>query len=186
MKNEKYYLKTKIMKICNEELQENTLSLGNFIDYFNINLVYYNLQNSNIDDLCYEFIKNYDNETILEFFENNYDYLDLDTYNLEDLKKLDNNKLNELLQYNYYDFINYYGIEYFQYFIINEKDLRLFKRYCNYDIQYDGIKDLYILCIDHYGESWYMINTKYSLNNLMNNYMFDNTQDIYELFENKD
>lgn len=180
---EKYYLKTKIMKICAEELQENALSLGNFLEYFDINLIYYDLQNSNIDNLCYEFIKNYDSEVILEFFENNYDYLDLDNYDLEDLKNLDNNKLNLLLQDNYYDFLGWYGLEYFQYFIINEKDSILFKKYCNYDIQYDTEKDLYILCIDHIGTSWYMINTKYSLNNLINNYMFDNTNDIYNLFK---
>lgn len=186
MKNEKYYLKTKIMKINNNELQENRLSLGNFIDYFDINLIYYDLQNSNIDNLYYEFIPHYDTKTILEFFENNYDYLDLDNYDFNDLKNLDNSKLNELLQYNYYEFVNWYGIEYFQCFIINEKNLVLFEEYCNYDIQYDHEKDLYILCIDHLGESWYMINTEYSLDNLMNNYMFDNTNDIYELFENKD
>ena len=180
MKN-KYYLKTKIMKISENELKENVLSLGNFIDYFSINLIYYDLQNSNIDDLCYEFIQNYDNETILEFFEDNYDYLDLDNYDFEDLKNLDNSKLNELLQYNYYDFLNY--IDYFQCFIINEKDVVLFKKYCNYDIQYDDIKDLYILCIDHLGESWYMINTKYSLDNLIDTYIFDNTNDIYNLFK---
>ena len=34
---EKYYLKNNIMKISNDELNENGLSLGNFIDYFNIN-----------------------------------------------------------------------------------------------------------------------------------------------------
>ena len=186
MKNEKYYLKTKIMKISNDELQENRLSLGNFIDFFSINLIYYDLKNSNIDDLCYEFIQTYDTKTILEFFENNHDYLDLNNYSFKDLKNLNNNKLNELLQYNYYDFLEWYGIEYFQYFIINEKDLILFKEYCNYNIQYDTEKDLYILCIDHIGTSWYMINTNYSLNNLMNNYIFDNTNDIYKLFENKD
>lgn len=182
----KYYLKTNIMKISSEELQENALSLGNFIDYFDINLSYYDLKNSNMDDLCYEFIQNYDNETILEFFYNNYDYLYLDNYNFEDLKNLDNSVLNRLLKYNYYDFLNWYGTDYFQCFIINEKDVVLFKKYCNYDIQYDHEKDLYILCIDHLGTSWYMINTKYSLENLMNNYMFDNTNDIYKLFENKD
>lgn len=154
----KYYLKTNIM-ISREELQENVLSLGNFIDYFSINLIYYDLKNSNMDDLCYEFIQNYDNETILEFFDN-YDYLDLDNY-------LDNSKLNELLQDNYYDFLNWYGTDYFQCFIINEKDLVLFKKYCDYDILYDHEKDLYILCIDHLGISWYRINTKYSLNNLI-------------------
>lgn len=174
----KYYLKTSIMKISENELKENVLSLGNFIDYFNINLIYYDLKNSNIDDLCYEFIHNYDdNEAILEFFENN-NYLDLYNYNFKDLKNLNNNKLNELLKHNYYDFLNYFGIEYFQYFIIDEKDVVLFKEYCKYDIQYDHVKDLYILCIDHIGTSWYMINTKYSLDNLMNNYMFDNTNDI--------
>lgn len=176
----KYYLKTNIMKISENELKENALSLGNFIKYFDINLVYYD---SNMDDLCYEFIQNYDNKTILEFFENNYNYLDLDNYNFEDLKSLDNSELNKLLKYNYYDFLNYYGIEYFQYFIINKKDLVLFKKYCNYDIQYDHEKDLYILCINHFGTSWYMINTKYSLDNLMDNYMFDNTTDIYNLFK---
>lgn len=175
---EKYYLKTNIMKISNDELQENVLSLGNFIDYFNINLIPYDLKNSNIDYLSYEFIKNYDNETILEFFENNQDYLDLYNY---DFKDLNNSELNKLLQDNYYDFIDYHSIEYFQYFIIDEKDLILFKKYCDYDIQYDYEKDLYILCIDHIGTSWYMINTKYSLDNLMNNYMFDNTNGIYEL-----
>lgn len=179
----KYYLKTNIIKISNDELKENCLSLGNFIDYFNINLIYYDLKNSNIDNLCYEFIQNYDNKTILEFFENNYDYLDLDNYNFEDLKNLDNNELNKLLKYNYSNFLNEYGIEYFQCFIINEKDLVLFKEYCDYDIQYDHEKDLYILCIDHLGTSWYMINTKYSLDNLIDTYMFDNTADIYNLFK---
>lgn len=179
----KYYLKTNIMKISSEELQENVLSLGNFIDYFNINLIYYDLKNSNIDNLCYEFIQNYDNKTILEFFENNYNYLDLDNYNFEDLKNLDNSELNKLLKYNYYNFVDYYSIEYFQCFIINEKDLVLFKEYCNYDILYDHEKDLYILCIDHIGTSWYMINTKYSLDNLMNNYMFDNKADIMNLLK---
>lgn len=174
----KYYLKTSIMKISSQEIQENVLSLGNFIDYFNINLIPYDLKNSNIDDLCYEFIHDYDNEAILEFFENNHNYLELDNY---DYEYLDNSELNELLQYYYYDFLDYYGIEYFQYFIIDEKDVVLFKKYCDYDIQYDYEKDLYILCIDHLGTSWYMINTKYSLDNLMNNYMFDNTNDIYEL-----
>ena len=172
----KYYLKTNIMKISENELQENTLSLGNFIDYFNINLIPYNLKNSNIDNLCYEFIQNYDNETILEF-------LVVGDYDLEDLKNLDNSKLNELLKYNYYDFVDYYSIQYFQYFIINEKDVILFKEYCNYDIQYDYLKDLYILCIDHLGTSWYMINTKYSLDHLMDNYMFDNTNDIYKFLD---
>ena len=137
----KYYLKTKIMKISPDDL-------GNFVDYFDINLISYDLQNSNIDDLSYEFIQNYDNETILEFFENNYDYLNLDNYDLKDLKNLDNSKLNELLQYNYYDFVFETYKEY-QCFIINEKDVSLFKKYCNYDIQYDDIKDLYILCIDN-------------------------------------
>lgn len=179
----KYYLKTDILKISSEELQENVLSLGNFIDYFDINLIQYDLKNSNIDNLSYEFIQNYDNKTILKFFENNYDYLNLDNYDLEDLKNLDNSKLNELLQYNYYDFLNWYGLEYFQYFILNEKDVVLFKKYCNYDIQYDDIKDLYILCIDHLGTSWYMINTKYSLDNLIDTYIFDNTTDIYNLFK---
>ena len=179
----KYYLKTKIMKISPDELKENVLSLGNFVDYFDINLISYDLQNSNIDDLSYEFIQNYDNETILEFFENNYDYLNLDNYDLEDLKNLDNSKLNELLQYNYYDFVFETYKEYFQCFIINEKDVVLFKKYCNYDIQYDDIKDLYILCIDHVGASWYMINTKYSLDNLIDTYIFDNTTDIYNLFK---
>ena len=80
--------------------------------------------------------------------------------------------------------MNYYSIAYYQCFIINEKDIGLFKEYCNYDILYDDIKDLYILCIDHVGESWYMINTKYSLDNLIDNYIFDNTNDIYNLFKN--
>ena len=92
----KYYLKTNIMKISNDELKENGLSLGNFIDYFNINLIPYDLKNSNIEDLSYEFIQNYDNEIILEFFENHYDYLDLDDYDLKDLKNLDNSKLNNI------------------------------------------------------------------------------------------
>lgn len=183
MENEKYYLKTNIMKISSEELQENVLSLGNFIEYFSINLIYYDLQNSNMDDLFYEFIKKYDNKTILEFFYNNHDYLDLDNYELEDLKNLNKNELNELLEYNYSDFLDWYDIEYFQCFIINKKDLVLFKKYCNYDILYDHEKDLYILCIDHIGTSWYMINTKYSLDNLIDNYMFDNTTDIYNLFK---
>ena len=183
MENEKYYLKTNIMKISSEELQENVLSLGNFIDYFGINLIPYDLKNSNIDDLFCEFIHNYDNETILGFFENNYDYLVVGDYDFEDLKNLNNSKLNELLKYNYYDFVDYYSIEYFQYFIITEKDVVLFKKYCNYDIQYDYLKDLYILCIDHLGTSWYMINTKYSLDHLMDNYMFDNTNDIYKFLD---
>lgn len=175
----KYYLKTSIMKISSQEIQENVLSLGNFLDYFNVNLVKYDLKNSNIDDLCYEFIRNYDdNQTILEFFENNYNYLDLYNYNFRDLKNLDNSELNKLLQDNYYDFLNYHSIEYFQYFIINEKDVILFKKYCKYDIQYDHRKDIYILCIDHLGASWYMINTKYSLDNLEDTYIFDNTNDI--------
>lgn len=179
----KYYLKTKIMKISPDELKENILSLGNFVDYFDINLIRYDLQNSNIDDLSYEFIQNYDNDIILEFFENDYDYLNLDNYDREDLKNLDNNTLNKLLQYNYYDFVFETYKEYYQYFIIDERDICLFKKYCNYDIQYDNIKDLYILCIDHLGISWYMINTKYSLDHLNNNYLFDNTKDIYALFE---
>ena len=129
----KYYLKTKIMKISPDD----------------INLIPYDLKNSNIDDLSYEFIQNYDNETILEFFENNYDYLNLDNYDLKDLKNLDNSKLNKLLQDNYYDFVFETYKEYLQCFIINEKDVGLFKKYCNYDIQYDDIKDLYILCIDN-------------------------------------
>ena len=182
----KYYLKTNIIKISNDELKENVLSFGNFIDYFNINLIPYDLKNSNTDDLSYEFIQNYDNETILEFFENNYDYLNLDNYDLKDLKNLDNNELNKLLQSNYYNFIFETYKEYYQYFIINEKDVGLFKKYCNYDIQYDDIKDLYILCIDHLGMSWYMINTNFSLDNLSDNYIFNNTYDMYKLFENKD
>ena len=178
----KYYLKTNIMKITNEELKENCLSLGNFIDYFNINLINYDIKNSNIDDLYYDHIQNYDNDIILEYFEKNYDYLD---YDLNDLKNLDNNTLNKLLQNNYYDFVFETYIEYYQYFIIDEKDVCLFKEYCNYDIQYDDIKDLYILCIDHVGIGWYMINTNYSLDHLNKNYLFDNTKDIYALFENR-
>lgn len=183
----KYYCKTKILKLDKYELKENKLSLGNFIDYFDINLVRYDLENSNSDNLNYEFIQNYDNETILEFFENHYDYLNLNNYDFEDLKNLDNNELNELLQNNYYNFVFETYKEYYQYFIINENDLFLFKDYCNYDIQYDYEKDLYILCIDHLGLSWHMINTNYSLDNLSKNYLFENTKDIYELFEkNKD
>lgn len=183
----KYYLKTKIMEISKNELKENVLSLGNFINYFDINLIPYDLQKSNIDNLSYEFIQNYDNGTILEFFEDHYDYLDLNNYDFEDLKNLNNDKLNELLQYNYYDFVLETYKEYYQYFIINENDLCLFKKYCNYDIQYDDIKDLYILCIDHLGLSWHMINTKFSLDNLIENYIFNSTNDIYRLFEkNKD
>ena len=183
---EKYYLKTNIIKISNDELKENVLSLGNLIDYFNINLIPYDLKNSNTDDLIYEFIQNYDNDIILEFFENNYDYLDLDDYDLEDLKNLDNNELNKLLQYNYYEFVFEGYKEYYQYFVINENDLGLFKKYCDYDIQYDYMKDLYILCLDHLGMSWYMINTNFSLDNLVDNYIFNSTNDIYKLFENKD
>lgn len=179
----KYYLKTKIIKISKDELKENVLSLGNFIDYFDINLILYELQNSNIDNLNYEFIQNYDNKTILEFFENHYNYLDLNNYDFEDLKNLDNNELNELLQDNYYDFISLTYKEYFQYFIINENDLCLFEDYCNYDILYDYEKDYYILCIDHLGFSWYMINTKFSLDKLSKSYIFDNTNDIYNLFK---
>ena len=163
---EKYYLKT---------------SFGDFIDYFNINLIPYDLQNSNIDDLSYEFIQNYDNDIILEFFENNYDYLNLDNYDLKDLKNLDNNELNRLLQDNYYDFVFECYEEYYQYFVIDEKDVGLFKKYCNYDILYDDMKDLYILCIDHLGISWYMINTNFSLDNLVDNYIFNSTNDIYKL-----
>lgn len=185
MENKKYYLKTKIMKISKEELKGKVLSLGNFIEYFDINLIPYDLQKSNIDDLSYEFIQNYDNETILNFFEDHYDYLDLNNYDFEDLKNLDNAELNELLQDNYYDFVLETYKEYFQCFIINENDLCLFKNYCNYDIQYDYEKNLYILCIDHLGLSWYMINTKFSLNNLNKSYIFDNTKDIYQLFEKK-
>ena len=180
---EKYYLKTNIIKISHAELKKNVLSLGNFIDYFNINLIPYDLKNSNTEDLSYEFIQNYDNDIILEFFENHYDYLNLDNYDLEDLKNLDNNELNKLLQSNYYDFVFETYKEYYQYFIIDKNDLSLFKKYCNYDIQYDDIKDLYILCIDHLGISWYMINTNFSLDNLSHKNLFDNTKDIYELFE---
>ena len=43
--------------------------------------------------------------------------------------------------------------------------------------------DLYILCIDHLGLSWYMINTKYSLDNINNDYIFNNINDIYNLFK---
>ena len=178
---EKYYLKNNIMKISNDELNENGLSLGNFIDYFNINLIHYDLKNSNIEDLSYEFIQNYDNEIILEFFENHYDYLDLDDYDIDDLKNLDNNELNRLLQDNYYDFVFECYEEYYQYFVIDEKDVELFKKYCNYDILYDDMKDLYILCIDHLGISWYMINTNFSLDNLVDNYIFNSTNDIYKL-----
>ena len=163
----KYYLKTNIIKISNDELKENVLSLGNFIDYLNINLIPYDLKNSNIDNLSYEFIQKYDNDIILEFFENHYNYLDLDDYDLEDLKNLDNNELNKLLQSNYYEFVFNCYEQYYQYFVINENDLGLFKKYCDYDIQYDAIKELYILCIDHLGMSWYMINTNFSLDNLV-------------------
>ena len=183
MENGKYYLKTKIMKISKDELKENVLSLGNFIDYFDINLIPYELTINDIDNLSYEFIQNYDNDIILEFFENHYNYLDLNNYDFDDLKNLDNDELNELLQNNYYDFISLTYKEYYQYFIINENDLCLFKEYCNYDIQYDYEKDLYILCIDHLGLSWYMINTKYSLDNINNDYIFNNINDIYNLFK---
>ena len=181
----KYYLKTNIMKITEQEVKENCLSLGNFIDYFNINLISYDIKNSNIDDLYYDYIQTYDNDIILEFFENHYDYLNLDNYDRDDLKNLDNNTLNVLLENNYYDFVFETYKEYYQYFIIDEIDVILFKKYCNYDIQYDDIKDLYILCIDHLGISWYMINTNYSLDHLNNYYLFDNTKEIYTLFENR-
>lgn len=181
--NEKYYLKTK--NITKDEQKENKLSFGNFLDYFHINLTPYNLKNSNIDDLSYEFIQNYDKDIILEFFENHYDYLNLDNYDLADLKNLDTTKLNKLLQDNYYDFVFECYEEYYQYFIINENDLCLFKECCNYDILYDHEKDLYILCIDHLGMSWYMIDTKYSLDNLNQNYLFENIKDTYQLFEKR-
>ena len=181
----KYYCKTKILKLNKYELKENKLSLGNFIDYFDINLIPYELVNEDFDDLSYEFIQNYDNETIIEFFENYSSYIyDLDLTNLYDLS---NEDLNGMLKNHYYDFVLETYKEYFQYFIINENDLFLFEKYCNYDIQHIYNKDLYILCIDHLGISWYLVNTNYSLDNLMNEYLFENTKDIYELFEkNKD
>lgn len=169
------------MKISKDELKENVLSLGNFIDYFDINLIPYDLQNSNIDNLSYEFIQNYDNETIIEFFENYSSYI----YDFEntDLNELSEDDLNLMLHNHYYDFISLTYKEYFQYFIINENDLCLFKDYCNYDILYNSKDDLYILCIDHLGLSWYMINTKFSLDKLMENYIFNSTNDIYNLFK---
>ena len=99
---------------------------------------------------------------------------------------LDNNELNKLLQATYYEFVFNCYEEYYQYFIIDENDVGLFKKHCNYDIQYDAIKDLYILCLDHIGIPWYLINTKFSLDNLSDNYIFNSTNDIYTLFKNKD
>ena len=181
MENGKYYLKTKIMKISKDELKENVLSLGNFIDYFDINLIPYDP--INLNDYEYYFIQNYNKNQIIEFYENNIS----NCYNIDidNLKDYDENDLNQMIKNDYYDFLYYYGIDYFQYFIINENDLFLFEDYCNYDILYNYEKDLYILCIDHLGLSWYMINTKYSLDNLMDNYIFNSTNDIYKLFEKK-
>ena len=146
----------------NLELENNNFSLYNFLKFYDIDYINnYNLINYEYDYWEYEFIQNYENKIIIEFFENNGSFI----YNLNDLSNYD---LNQMLKNHYNEFLYYIGKEYFQYLIIKENDLFLIKKYLNYDILYNSKLDIYLLCIDHLGIGYdYVLSNKELLNYLL-------------------
>jgi len=137
-----------------EEYNPNYLNLSEFIEVYRISMI---LNNEIIKKLEFE-LENYNTlmkleaeefyqETKEEFKE---DYKEeIKEYGLEDAKQ-------EYLSHNYETIEErLYYAEVFQYYIVPEQDIKLFKKYLSwYPIYYNYDIDLYLIGVTHYGSSW--------------------------------
>ena len=177
------------LKFNKEEKKYKKISLRNYLNFYDINLI---LNNNLIRTMEFE-LYNYEELYEIEKKEFIYDYKEeikqeinniirnTEIYNIwEEIEEIKEEVLYEFIQ-DHEDEINdnIYFCDIFQYYIINERDIK-YLSILNYPIYYNYDNNLYMVGITHYGTSWdYILTNINIINNTMDFEQISNLMEEY-------